>query len=76
MFSLNFQCDGVFIKPPCRALADVYYAAVRAFGGGDATPGLRAFVDPELERIYEEKVAIYEAAVKEAQDKGELPILD
>lgn len=81
--SLNFQCDGVTIKAPCRALADVYYAAVRAFGGSDATPGMRvsaaaadAAVDDELVRIYEEKVAIYEAAVKEAQDKGELPILD
>ncbi|KAH6691468.1 prokaryotic phospholipase A2-domain-containing protein [Plectosphaerella plurivora] len=71
---LNFQCDGVTIKGPCRALADVYYAAVRAFGGGDATPG-RLAADSELLKIYEEKVAIYDAAVKEAQDKGELPIL-
>jgi hypothetical protein len=54
-------------------LADVYYAAVRAFGGGDATPGKR---DEDLVKEYEEKVEIYNKAVEEAQAKGELPRLD
>lgn len=59
-------------KTACRALADVYYAAVRAFGGGDATPGKR---DEDLVKIYEEKVALYKQAVAEAQERGELPRL-
>jgi hypothetical protein len=57
----------------CRALADVYYAAVRAFGGDDATPGKR---DEDLVAVYEEKLAIYNSLVEEAQKNGELPILD
>ncbi|KAF9766889.1 hypothetical protein IL306_000641 [Fusarium sp. DS 682] len=60
----NFKTEG---------LADVYYAAVRAFGGGDATPGKR---DEDLVKEYEEKVAIYNKLVEEAQEKGELPRLD
>ncbi|KAK7427637.1 hypothetical protein QQZ08_005912 [Neonectria magnoliae] len=58
----------------CRALADVYYAAVRAFGGDDAEPGKRS--DGDLVQEYEEKVEIYNQLVQEAQEKGELPILD
>jgi hypothetical protein len=58
----------------CNALADVYYAAVKAFGGSDAKPGKRAEVD--LVQEYEDKVAIYNKLVEEAQQKGELPILD
>ena len=54
-------------------MADVYYAAVRAFGGGDATPGKR---DDQLLREYEDKVATYNALVKEAQEKGLLPTLE
>jgi hypothetical protein len=54
-------------------LADVYYAAVRAFGGSDATPGKRA---EDLVNEYNDKVAIYNALVEEAQKKGQLPVLD
>ena len=60
----------------CDALADVYYAAVRAFGGGDASPGKREESQEDLIKEYEEKVEIYNKLVKEAQDKGLLPILD
>lgn len=58
----------------CRALADVYYAAVRAFGGSDATPGKRS--TDELVKIYEEKLAIYNDLVAEARENGDLPPLD
>lgn len=51
----------------CEALADVYYAAVRAFGG--STQGKRA---DDLVKEYEEKVAIYDKLVAEAQANGEL----
>lgn len=55
----------------CEALADVYYAAVRAFGG--STQSKR---DEDLVKVYEEKVAIYNQLVAEAQEKGELWSLD
>ena len=51
----------------CEALADVYYAAVRAFGG--STQEKR---DDDLVREYEDKVAIYNKLVAEAQASGEL----
>ncbi|KAK2126314.1 phospholipase A2 domain-containing protein [Fusarium oxysporum II5] len=70
---LYYQCTSSSAAGVCRALADVYYAAVRAFGGDDATPGKR---DEDLVKEYEEKVAIYNKAVEEAQAKGELPRLD
>ncbi|KAK4117908.1 hypothetical protein N656DRAFT_774132 [Canariomyces notabilis] len=65
---LYYQCAGSSVRGVCEALAEVYYAAVRAFGG-ETQPGKR---DEELVKIYEEKVAIYEKLVKEAQEKGEL----
>ena len=55
----------------CEALADVYYAAVRAFGG--STQGKR---DDNLVREYQEKLAIYNKLVAEAQAAGELWRLD
>jgi hypothetical protein len=64
------------VQSVCDALADVYYAAVRAFGGGDASPGKREESQEDLIKEYEEKVEIYNKLVKEAQDKGLLPILD
>ncbi|KAF5987098.1 phospholipase A2 [Fusarium coicis] len=70
---LYYQCTSSSAAGACRALADVYYAAVRAFGGGDATPGKR---DEDLVKEYDEKVEIYNKAVEEAQAKGELPRLD
>ncbi|KPM45012.1 hypothetical protein AK830_g1521 [Neonectria ditissima] len=70
---LYYQCSSVSATSVCNALADVYYAAVRAFGGDDATPGKRT---EDLVKIYEEKVAIYNSLVEEAQKNGELPILE
>ncbi|OBS25228.1 hypothetical protein FPOA_05761 [Fusarium poae] len=70
---LYFQCQSSSVSGVCRALADVYYAAVRAFGGDDATPGKR---DENLVKEYEQKVKVYNKLVEEAQEKGELPRLD
>ncbi|OAA49582.1 p15-like protein [Metarhizium rileyi] len=65
---LYHQCRGVPAKAACRALANVYYEAVKEFGGKDAT---------KRDSIaYEKAVAAYDAAVKEAQEKGLLPVLD
>ncbi len=58
-------------KSVCQALADVYYAAVRVFGG--STQGKR---DDDLLHEYEEKLSIYNKLVAEAQAKGELWRLD
>lgn len=73
---LYYQCQSSSVQSVCDALADVYYAAVRAFGGGDASPGKREESQEDLIKEYEEKVEIYNKLVKEAQDKGLLPILD
>ena len=70
---LKYQCTFENFRSVCNGLADVYYAAVRAFGGDDATPGKR---DEDLVKEYEEKVEIYNHLVEEAQKKGELPRLD
>jgi hypothetical protein len=63
---LDYQCDvyGEYVSI-CKALADVYYAAVVEFGGSDASPGKRT-------SLYEEKLAIYNQLVAEAVAKGEL----
>ncbi|KAK3311710.1 secretory phospholipase A2 [Chaetomium strumarium] len=68
---LYYQCSSVSARGVCEALADVYYAAVRAFGGD--TQGKR---DEDLIREYEEKVAIYNKLVAEAQERGELWRID
>ncbi|KAL3417176.1 hypothetical protein PVAG01_11176 [Phlyctema vagabunda] len=70
---LYTQCTSTTAVSTCRALADVYYAFVRAFGGDDATPGKR---DEDLIAEYEKAVERYNALVVEAQAKGELPTLD
>ncbi|KAI6282410.1 hypothetical protein ACKVWC_004365 [Pyricularia oryzae] len=66
LLDLNNQCNGLNIiaRGTCRALADVYYAAVRAFGGSDATPGKR---NEDLEKEYNEKLAIYNVLLAEAK---------
>ncbi|KAK4646180.1 hypothetical protein QC761_208170 [Podospora bellae-mahoneyi] len=69
---LYYQCSTVSLSGVCRSLADVYYAAVRAFGGGDATPGKRETHD-ELVKEYEEKLAIYNALVAQAEADGLIP---
>jgi hypothetical protein len=76
LFSLYYQCQSSSVKSVCETLADVYYAAVRAFGGGDASPGKREESQEDLIKEYEEKLEIYHQAVKNAQAKGLLPILD
>ncbi|KAJ6438973.1 phospholipase A2 [Purpureocillium lavendulum] len=67
---LYYQCEGAWAKRACRALADVYYQAVRRFGGSDTSRR------EEAGRAYEEAVVIYEKAVKEAQEEGLLPVLN
>ncbi|KAK4149633.1 prokaryotic phospholipase A2-domain-containing protein [Chaetomidium leptoderma] len=64
---LYYQCRSSSVKGVCEALAEVYYAAVRAFGG--STQGKR---DDALTQEYEDKVAIYNKLVAEAQESGEL----
>lgn len=63
---LYYQCDvnGSFVSV-CKALADVYYAAVVEFGGDDATPGKRS-------SAYEEAVTTYNDLVAEYVATGEL----
>ncbi|UNI23813.1 hypothetical protein JDV02_009609 [Purpureocillium takamizusanense] len=70
---LYYQCQGVSAKGACESLADVYYAAVRKFGGGDAS---KREEQEDVDRLYDEAVARYEKAVKEAQEEGLLPVLD
>ncbi|ROT38592.1 secretory phospholipase A2 [Sodiomyces alkalinus F11] len=72
---LYYQCNVNGHGSICRGLAEVYYAAVRAFGGGDATRQTQEEHDA-LVVLYEEAVRAYEAAVQEAQAKGELPVLE
>ncbi|CAI4217783.1 unnamed protein product [Parascedosporium putredinis] len=68
---LYYQCESVssLTRGLCRALADVYYSAVRAFGGGDATPGKR---DEDLVQAYQDAVAVYEELVAEARARGDI----
>ncbi|KAK3372742.1 prokaryotic phospholipase A2-domain-containing protein [Podospora didyma] len=66
---LYYQCKSVTLTGVCNALADVYYAAVKAFGGGDAT---KRDEQADLVREYEEKLAIYNQLVAEKQATGEL----
>ncbi|KAL1835437.1 hypothetical protein VTJ49DRAFT_6709 [Mycothermus thermophilus] len=68
---LYYQCRSTSVRGVCEALAEVYYAAVRAFGG--STQNKR---DDDLVKIYEEKVAIYNQLVAEAQARGELWALE
>lgn len=63
----------VTLSGVCEALADVYYAAVRAFGG--STASRRDESQEELVRDYEEKLAIYNQLVKDAQAQGKLPVI-
>ncbi|QPG93782.1 hypothetical protein C2857_002405 [Epichloe festucae Fl1] len=67
---LYYQCQSVFAQTACERLADVYYAAVKQFGGGDATKR------EETEPSYEKAVEAYNKAVKEAQAEGLLPTLE
>ena len=67
--SLKYQCSSETLESVCDALAEVYYAAVRAFGGQDATK--RA--DADAIALYQEKLAIYNQMVAEAKANGDIP---
>lgn len=71
--SLYYQCRQVSAKRACDGLADVYYAAVRMFGGNDAT---KRETQEELSKAYDDAVVAYNEAVKQAQEEGLLPVLD
>ncbi|CAP65627.1 uncharacterized protein PODANS_6_11160 [Podospora anserina S mat+] len=70
---LLYQCSSNGHGAVCRALADVYHAAVRAFGGSGAS---KREEEEDWVKIYEEKLAIYNELVKEAQATGELWTLE
>lgn len=67
--SLKYQCESETFESICDALAEVYYAAVKAFGGDDATPGKRQTAS-EWATIYQEKVDAYNQLVAEAGIDG------
>ncbi|KAL8337595.1 hypothetical protein RB598_006479 [Gaeumannomyces tritici] len=71
--SLKYQCQSVndIVRSLCNSLADVYYAAVRAFGGGGTQGILEA--DPVLVREYEAKLAAHNALMEEARQQGIIP---
>ncbi|KAH0592704.1 hypothetical protein MHUMG1_09528 [Metarhizium humberi] len=71
--SLYYQCEDAFAQGVCRALANVYYAAVRVFGGHDQTPEKR--MNNGLLWEYHALVGIYEEEVRKAQAAGDLPLL-
>ncbi|KAJ6439064.1 erythromycin esterase [Purpureocillium lavendulum] len=79
---LYFQCQAVPATQACQRLADVYYTAVRLFGGGDAR--IRALSadstgpdeQRDLVKAYQDTIVAYNEAVKEAQEQGLLPVLD
>ncbi|KHO01051.1 p15-like protein [Metarhizium album ARSEF 1941] len=64
---LYYQCKSTSATRVCNALADVYYQAVRLFGGMDATK--------RGQSAYDAAVAEYNAAVRDAQAQGLLPVL-
>ncbi|KAG5955029.1 hypothetical protein E4U58_007301 [Claviceps cyperi] len=70
---LNFRDEGVRGAWACRALANVYYLAVRAFGGKDARRQVRAANSALLEQ-FDELVRVYEDEVRKAQALGDLPM--
>lgn len=81
-----YQCDSdntVSAKKSCRALAQVYYYAVRAFGGftkrdETAAEDLDATVLADKEAsmaMYLTAVEEYEKTVKQDQADGILPVL-
>lgn len=63
--SLVFQCTNNGYGATCKALAQVYYLAVRAFG--------RVAGDSPAAAEYEAALATYEALIAEAIEKGEDP---
>ncbi|KAI1111291.1 prokaryotic phospholipase A2-domain-containing protein [Nemania sp. NC0429] len=66
---LYYQCSLGSFETVCEGLAEVYYAAVRAFGGGDATPG--RFTADALQ-TYQDAVNRYNQLVEEAGLDGKI----
>ena len=75
---LYYQCDISNSGPLCRSLADVYYRGARSRLTRRSEPGVgaRNVGDALLTHEYERAVADYEAALHEAQKKGEIPALN
>lgn len=72
--SMQYQCESETFESICDALAEVYYAAVVAFGGDDATPGKRSSSSSaDLIAAYEEKLAIYNQMLEDAKSAGTIP---
>lgn len=70
--SLLSQCEGVSAKGSCQALANVYYGAVRLFGGfskRDEEDGeISGEIDTTVEESAEERIAFYYHAVEEYRE--------
>ncbi|KAH8194509.1 hypothetical protein TruAng_011332 [Truncatella angustata] len=62
-FSIHSNVYNKYVSV-CKALADVYHAAVVEFGGSDAT---------KRDGLYEEKLQYYNQLVADLKAKGELP---
>lgn len=69
--SLYYQCQQINAKDACERLADVYYFAVRTFGGSADSKRDTADV-----QAYAEAVNAYDSAVEKAQEEGLLPVLN
>lgn len=72
LHSLKYQCDSEIFESVCDALAEVYYTAVKAFGGDDATPGKRSS-NADWVAAYEEKLASYNQMLEDAMKAGTIP---
>ncbi|KAM4067140.1 prokaryotic phospholipase A2 domain-containing protein [Hirsutella rhossiliensis] len=68
---LYFQCEQVSAKSSCERLADIYYLAVKTFGGS-----VESKRDAEYSQAYAEAVKAYDDAVEKAQEEGLLPVLN
>ncbi len=73
--SLRYQCAGKFFEAGCRALALVYYQAVRAFGReapsaalafDDEASSAAVTIDDEAYNAYVAAVEAYNAEVEKA----------
>lgn len=70
---MQSQCEGRLGQGSCRALASVYYYAVRMFGPRSKRDDSAANSDEELKALYEEALQAYNEAVKIDQEQGLLP---
>lgn len=72
--SLDYQCDSETFKSICKALAKVYYAAVKLLGGQDATKRTSDDDDDiDWQAEYDNSLAVYNQLVAEAEAAGLLP---